>query len=154
MARIKINKEYYVEGKFTVKQKVVETGNVIEDEDGNEIPEQAMLVHGIFSTHDYIDQLDCIESERYLIQDINVYEESFGSNDYEITYEFTAGYFVVKDDYVPDKVKAVVEADIYQNENTEYFHEANWGIAEQIYDDIVNEEINKEKEVGQDGNEK
>ena len=38
------------------------------------------------------------------------------------------------------KVKIVVEADLYQDENKEYFHSINWKLAEQIYDDIVNGE--------------
>ena len=130
MAQIKINKDRFVEGKFTVKQRLVE------DEKGN----GNVVVHGIFSTHDYIEELNTLESERYLLLGVKVFEETFGTNDYEITYEFTAESLTIKDDYVPDKVKAVVEADLYQDEDKEYFHSANWEIAEQIYDDIVNGE--------------
>lgn len=130
MAQIKINKDRFVEGKFTVKQRLVE------DEKGND----NVVVHGIFSTHDYIEELNTLESERYLLLGVKVFEETFGTNDYEITYEFTAESLTIKDDYVPDKVKAVVEADLYQDEVKEYFHSANWEIAEQIYDDIVNGE--------------
>ena len=130
MAQIKINKDRFVEGKFTVKQRLVE------DEKGN----GNVVVHGIFSTHDYIEELNTLESERYLLLGVKVFEETFGTNDYEITYEFTAESLTIKDDYVPDKVKAVVEADLYQDETKEYFHSANWEIAEQIYDDIVNGE--------------
>ena len=130
MAQIKINKDRFVEGKFTVKQRLVE------DEKGN----GNVVVHGIFSTHDYIEELNTLESERYLLLGVKVFEETFGTNDYEITYEFTAESLTIKDDYVPDKVKAVVEADLYQDEAKEYFHSANWEIAEQIYDGIVNGE--------------
>ena len=130
MAQIKINKDRFVEGKFTVKQRLVE------DEKGN----GNVVVHGIFSTHDYIEELNTLESERYLLLGVKVFEETFGTNDYEITYEFTAESLTIKDDYVPDKVKAVVEADLYQDEAKEYFHSANWEIDEQIYDDIVNGE--------------
>ena len=130
MAQIKINKDRFVEGKFTVKQRLVE------DEKGN----GNVVVHGIFSTHDYIEELNTLESERYLLIGVKVFEETFGTNDYEITYEFTAESLTIKDDYVPDKVKAVVEADLYQDEAKEYFHSVNWEIAEQIYDDIVNGE--------------
>lgn len=130
MAQIKINKDRFVEGKFTVKQRLVE------DEKGN----GNVVVHGIFSTHDYIEELNTLESERYLLLGVKVFEETFGTNDYEITYEFTAESLTIKDDYVPDKVKAVVEADLYQDEAKEYFHSVNWEIAEQIYDDIVNGE--------------
>ena len=130
MAQIKINNDRFVEGKFTVKQRLVE------DEKGN----GNVVVHGIFSTHDYIEELNTLESERYLLLGVKVFEETFGTNDYEITYEFTAESLTIKDDYVPDKVKAVVEADLYQDEAKEYFHSANWEIAEQIYDDIVNGE--------------
>ena len=84
--------------------------------------------------------MNTLESERYLLLGVKVFEETFGTNDYEITYEFTAESLTIKDDYVPDKVKAVVEADLYQDEAKEYFHSANWEIAEQIYDDIVNGE--------------
>lgn len=81
------------------------------------------------------------------MQGVHVFEETFGTNDYEITYEFTADSFTVKKDYVPDKVKVIVEANLYQDENTEYFHSVNWNIAEEIYDDI----INGGKEVLEDG---
>ena len=130
MAQIKINKDRFVEGKFTVKQRLVE------DEKGN----GNVVVHGIFSTHDYIEELNTLESERYLLLGVKVFEETFGTNDYEITYEFTAESLTIKDDYVPDKVKAVVEADLYQDEAKEYFHSANWERAEHIYEDIVNGE--------------
>ncbi len=130
MAQVKINKDRFVEGKFTVKQRLVK------DEEGN----STVVVHGIFSTHDYIEELNMLESERYLIRGVEVFEETFGTNDYEITYEFSAESLTVKEDYVPDKVKAVVEADLYQDEAKEYFHSLNWEIAEQIYDNIVNGE--------------
>ena len=80
MAQIKINKDRFVEGKFTVKQRLVE------DEKGN----GNVVVHGIFSTHDYIEELNTLESERYLLLGVKVFEETFGTNDYEITYDFTA----------------------------------------------------------------
>lgn len=147
MAQVKINKERFVEGRFTVKQRVVDTDEMIIDKDGNEVPKQEIVIHGIFSTHDYIEELDILESERYLIQGVHVFEETFGTNDYEIIYEFTADSFTVKKDYVPDKVKVIVEANLYQDENTEYFHSVNWNIAEEIYDDI----INGGKEVLEDG---
>lgn len=138
MARIKINKDKFVEGRFTVKQKLIEAKE--KNEKDELVTVQKLIIHGIFSTHDYIEELDTLESERYLIQGINVFEEAFGSNDYEITYEFFADSIKVKDDYIPEEVKAVVEADLYQDENKEYFHSANWELAIRIYNKIVNGE--------------
>lgn len=146
MARIKINKDKFVEGRFTVKQKLIETEE--KNEKDELVTVQKLIIHGIFSTHDYIEELDTLESERYLIQGINVFEEAFGSNDYEITYEFFADSIKVKDDYVPEEVKAVVEADLYQDENKEYFHSVNWELAIRIYNEIVNGE-----EASEDGEE-
>ena len=109
MAQIKINKEKFVEGRFTVKQKLVESENLVPDENGNMVPQQKVVIAGMFTTHDYIEELDTIESERYLIRDINVYEETFGSNDYEISYEFVAGSLTVKEDYIPEMVDEIFE---------------------------------------------
>lgn len=74
----------------TVTGEVIETEGKMtfesvkrEDEDG---------VHfetiGQLAIHEYISDIDEIESARYLLEGVDVYREIFGSDDFNILYEF------------------------------------------------------------------
>ncbi len=54
-------------------------------------------INGILAIHDYIEEIHTIESERYLLNDVTVYKESFGSNEYMILYHFIADDLEIKD---------------------------------------------------------
>ena len=98
MANIKVNKEKFVKGKLTIERSAIEIEG-----------ELTIETRGIFTTHDYFEEIHTLESERYLLQGITVYKESFGSNDYDIGYEFMVKNLIVKDDYIPEEIKAVIE---------------------------------------------
>ncbi len=54
----------------------------------NEVNEEYILVRGQMVTHKYIEDIFKIETHRYLLSDIKVYRETFGSDDFSILYEF------------------------------------------------------------------
>ena len=93
---------------------------------------------GILATHDYIEHIDTIETERYLLSEVDVYQEDFGSNDYNIVYSFKANNLIIKDDYIPDKVKEVIEYELYKDENEEYFHADNFEDGLEKYEEMFN----------------
>ncbi len=72
MPDIKINNRINVKGELTF---VVNKDNTIE---------------GQLITHGYHEIIDCLETNRYLLSDIDVYQEKFDANDYNIVYLFTA----------------------------------------------------------------
>ena len=42
---------------------------------------KGMAISGILAIHEYVDEINAIESERYKLDDVEVYKESFGSNE-------------------------------------------------------------------------
>ena len=45
---------------------------------------------GQLAIHEYIVDIDKIESARYLLENVDVYREVYGTDDFNILYEFTA----------------------------------------------------------------
>lgn len=62
----------------------------------NEVNEEYILVRGQMVTHKYIEDIFKIETHRYLLSDIKVYRETFGSDDFSILYEFEAKDYTIK----------------------------------------------------------
>ena len=54
------------------------------DEDG----EVYFETIGQLAIHEYIDHIKCIESARYLLKGVDVYREVYGTDDFNILYEF------------------------------------------------------------------
>lgn len=111
MATLKINNSIEVKGKVSFSHSISpsETDDKQWTDDG---------IIGTLVTHQYIDDINSIESDRYLLTDCTVYKESFGSDDFDIVYNFIAETCVVKDDPVDqDKVKEI--------ENKKYEYEAS-----------------------------
>lgn len=83
-----------------------------------------MVISGLLAVHEYIEEIYEIESERYLLTDVSVYKESFGSNEYMILYYFTAKDLTVKQDVVDDDIKWLIEEDTIAEEikNREWYH--------------------------------
>lgn len=133
MAVIKINADRFVKGKVSISRK--------KDEliDGK----NAITIYGILVTHDYIEQIDIVETERYYLDGVDVYQEDFGSNDYNIVYYFKADNLAIKEDYIPDEVKYVIEDELYKDENEEFFHADNWEYGLERYNELFNFDINK-----------
>ena len=116
MAQIKINTEIFVNGKCSITR----------ISDPTEVDEFNTSTVGILSTHPYFDDIHTIETERYLLTGVEVQQEDFGSNDYNIKYTFTAEDLIVKDDYVPEECKYLIENEMYSDEDNELFHSFNW----------------------------
>ena len=90
MAQIKImtsdRKTLNVKGRLTF------TTELLKDEAGMEY----IRVEGQMVTHKYIEDIFKIETHRYLLSDIEVYKETFGSDDFNILYEFIAKDYTIK----------------------------------------------------------
>lgn len=74
MKEISINDGKLVKGKFSV---------VNENENGQ------IVSYGQLVTHRYYEEINTIESERYLAENVEVVKEEFGSEDFYILYTFT-----------------------------------------------------------------
>ena len=77
MAKIVVNGDLKVNGKVTFRRVVNE------DKSG-------FVIEGIFSTHLYFENITSLDMSRFALKDIEVYEEDFGSDDYNILYHFKA----------------------------------------------------------------
>lgn len=74
---------------------------------------------GQLAIHEYIVDIDKIESARYLLKNIDVYREVYGTDDFNILYEFTAnGIDVSVKESNMDKGKIdVLRKKEYENED-------------------------------------
>lgn len=88
-------------------------------------------VTGMLAVHEYFEEITEIESERYLVKNVNVYKESFGSNEYLILYYFIADDFDVKPDTLNDDVKWLMEEEMIKEEikEREWYHAYLYGEA-------------------------
>lgn len=132
MAQIKINKEVFINGRLSVSRAKDESNN-------NEI-----IVVGILSTHDYLEEINTIESERLFLDGVDVYQEDFGSNDYNIKYSFKAADLIIKPDYVPDECKVLIEIEEYKDEDNQLFQSKNFERGIQMYYDLLKKEDDNE----------
>ena len=74
---------------------------------------------GQLAIHEYIVDINKIESARYLLENVDVYREVYGTDDFNILYEFTAnGIDVSVKESNMDKVKIdVLRKKEYENED-------------------------------------
>lgn len=82
MAKIKItndqNEEKVVNGRMTFKvSKAI-------DENGDDV----MVCLGQLTTHNYFEEIRKIETDRFILENVEVTDETFGTNDFDILYEF------------------------------------------------------------------
>lgn len=129
MAQIKINTETFVNGKCSITR----------ISDPTEINEFNTRTVGILSTHPYFEDIHTIETERYLLTGVEVQQEDFGSNDYNIKYSFTAEDLIIKDDYVPEECKFLIENKMYSDEDDELFHSFNFEDGIEQYNELMEE---------------
>lgn len=117
MALIRVNKEdTNLFGALTFDREAVvdpDTGRII-----------GSSISGILAVHDYIEDIETIESERYLLKNVSVYKESFGSNEYMILYHFIAEDLTVKEDVLDDDIKWLIEEESIEREikDHEWYH--------------------------------
>lgn len=86
MAQITINDKLAVNGKMTFNR------TLIADEEGN----NSFLITGVLSTHLYFEEITKIETSRYILNGVEVYQESYGSDDYDIVYSFRSKDLIIK----------------------------------------------------------
>jgi hypothetical protein len=133
MANIIINNRVSAKGKLSVDRMLNET------KDG-------FVIAGVFASHLYYEDIKSLESERFKISGIQVYKESFGSDDYDILYHFIAEKFVLKD-AMQDGIGYIlygeemrqIESEMYKND-----HPILGGIGEQYKDMYIKEEEDDE----------
>ena len=77
MASIVINNELKVNGNLTFKRTINEN-------------KTGFNIEGVLSTHLYFDNITSIDTQRFSLKGVEVLEENFGSDDYNILYLFTA----------------------------------------------------------------
>lgn len=117
MALIRVNKEdTNLFGALTFDREAVvdpDTGRIV-----------GSSINGILAVHDYIEDIETIESERYLLKNVSVYKESFGSNEYMILYHFIAEDLTVKEDVLDDDIKWLIEEESIEREikDHEWYH--------------------------------
>lgn len=102
MAKISVNDEYVVNGKLTISR-VLNMDNEI-------------VISGTFASHYYFEEINTLTTYRYEIKGIEVREELFGSDDFDIVYNFTAKEFDVRDGAMTnltDKEIDAIEVDMY-----------------------------------------
>ena len=85
MASILINGKKPVRGKLSVIRTL---------DDSGEKPK--LIVQGQLSTHRYIEEIVEIKTNRLHLTGVNVYQESFGSEDFNILYTFTAEHLEIR----------------------------------------------------------
>lgn len=99
-----------VKGRITFETKLIE----------NENGEEEILITGSMTTHRYIDDIYKIESNRYILKNVKVFNEVFGSEDFDILYNFTAEEYVVKNGETNLSEEAVkkLEKEIYKDDDS------------------------------------
>lgn len=116
MAKIIVNNNKEINGLLTVIRKRDDEGNII--------------VSGQLLTHRYIDHIYHIESERYILDNVDIVCEEFASNDAMIRYEFFTESLFIKglDDSndnetnLPQHILTLVEQEYFKDEQKELIH--------------------------------
>lgn len=86
MSNLKINNEIELNGRFTVERK-------------KDINVNPVIIYrtGVLEIPKYIDEIKTIENDKYKINGINVYKETFVSEEDYIAYEFKFDEIFIKD---------------------------------------------------------
>lgn len=129
MAQIIINNRISANGKLSVSRQLNE------NKDG-------FIVSGIFASHLYYEDIKTLESNRFKVSGVEVYQESFGSDDYDILYHFIADKFILKDT-IQDGIGYILysdEMEMIENEMYKNDHPILGGIGEEYKDMVIQEE--------------
>lgn len=123
MAKIKItndnNEEILVNGRMTFKvSKAI-------DENGDD----TMICLGQLTTHKYFEEIKKIETDRFILENIEVTDETFGTNDFDILYDFQVHNFGwhIKEDYLSEETIKQIEENEYVNDEGDKFIELDRG---------------------------
>lgn len=97
MAKIIVNNEVRTNGKLSATRALNEEKN-------------GFIISGVFASHLYYENIKTLESERFALSGVEVYQESFGSDDYDILYYFTAKSLMLKD-HIEDGIGYILYSD-------------------------------------------
>lgn len=86
MAKLNINGSRMIEGKLTVSRALVKGGDGLK-----------LVVEGMLKTPEYIEEITSIDAPRFSVLGVEVFQESFGSEDPEIIYAFRAQSIEIED---------------------------------------------------------
>lgn len=129
MAKIIINNEIRANGKLSVSRAINEE-------------ETGFIISGIFATHLYYEDIKTLDSNRFSLSGVKVYQESFGSDDYDILYHFTAKSMHLKD-AIEDGVGFILyseEMKMIEDEMYKDDHPILGGIGAEYKDMVIDEE--------------
>lgn len=102
------NEEIQVEGRMTFKvSKAIK-------EDGTE----TMVCLGQLATHKYFEEITKIETDRFILENVEVTDETFGTNDFNILYEFEVHNYgwTIKEDYLSEETIKKIELEEYKDD--------------------------------------
>ena len=102
------NEEIQVEGRMTFKvSKAIK-------EDGTE----TMVCLGQLATHKYFEEITKIETDRFILENVEVTDETFGTNDFNILYEFEVHNYgwTIKEDYLSEETIKRIELEEYKDD--------------------------------------
>lgn len=135
MANIIINNRISANGKLSVDRMLNET------KDG-------FIIAGVFASHLYYEDIKSLESNRFKVSGVQVYKESFGSDDYNILYHFIADKFILKD-AMQDGIGFILyskEMDMIENEMYKDEHPILGSIGKQYKDMYIKEDDEDDSE--------
>ena len=107
MSKILVNGEREVLGKISVARAADYSTSPVK-----------VMIQGQLSTHRYLEEIDSLETERYKITGVTVYQESYGSEDFDVIYLFTANKFIVKggESHLTEREIEIREAELYDHD--------------------------------------
>ena len=123
MAKIKItdgnNEVFEVNGRMTFKVSKA----------FNDVGDEIMVCLGQLTTHKYFEEITKIESDRFVLENVEVTDETFGTNDFNILYDFQVNDFgwSIKEDYLSQEAINAIEKDEYKNDEGDYYKMLNGG---------------------------
>lgn len=135
MANIVINNKIYANGNLSVARSLNET------KDG-------FIITGAFASHLYYEDIKSLESNRFKVSGVQVYQESFGSDDYNIIYHFIADKFILKD-VIDDGIGYILygeEIEMIENEMYKNEHPILGDIGEQYKDMYIKKDSEEDDE--------
>lgn len=135
MANIIINNRVSANGKLSVDRMLNET------KDG-------FIIAGVFASHLYYEDIKSLESNRFKVSGVQVYKESFGSDDYNILYHFIADKFILKD-AMQDGIGFILyskEMEMIENEMYKDEHPILGSIGKQYKDMYIKEDDEDDSE--------
>lgn len=98
--------------------------------------EEYFIVDGQLAIHDYIYDISRIETDRYILENVEVVKETFGTNDYNILYSFILEDAIdikVKPEYLTNEERIKIEKEEYEDDEKEKTFNPNFLGGEDIW---------------------